>query len=189
MISTNLFSISLNHFSVSIILLIPSSVFFFSVIELFISVSLLNLFIKHLVCLLNLCLHSFFKILSHLYYYYSKFFFQVACLPPLHLAFLGDFDLVPSSQKPPYFVSFSVSGLLSPGCGMVSARFSVPAPGCVSLFRLPVGGTDACSLMGGGRSCPSGGKGCQVVCLEVAVQSVWLQTLCLMMHGAVFLFC
>ena len=99
MISTNLFSISLNHFSVSIILLlIPSSVFFISVIVLFISVSLLNLFIKHLVCLLNLCLHSFFKSLSHLYYYYSKFFFQVACLTPLHLVFLGDFDLVPSSQ-------------------------------------------------------------------------------------------
>ena len=42
-------------------------------------------------------------------------------------------------------------------------------PGVCSDFL--VGGTDACSLMGV-RSCPSGGKGYQIVCLEVAVQSL-----------------
>lgn len=58
-------------------------------------------------------------------------------------------------------------------------------PGVCSDFL--VGGTDACSLMGV-RYCPSGGKDYQTVCLEVAVQSVWFQTVCLMTDVAVFLF-
>ena len=78
-ISTSLSYSSFILSSASIIwLLILSSVLYISVIVLFISVCSLNLLflVKHFLYLLDLCLHSFFKILNHLYYHYSELFFR-----------------------------------------------------------------------------------------------------------------
>ena len=81
------FQLTYSYFSLIILLLIPSSTFFISIIVLSISVCLFfksSISVKHLLCLLGLCLHSFSKVLDHLYYHYSETIFQVGCLSPLY---------------------------------------------------------------------------------------------------------
>ena len=81
------FQLTYSYFSLIILLLIPSSAFFISIIVLSISVCLFfksSISVKHLLCLLGLCLHSFSKVLDHLYYHYSETIFQVGCLSPLY---------------------------------------------------------------------------------------------------------
>ena len=88
-VSTFLFSRSLIRFCASVILLsIPSSILLISVC-LFV-LQFFQVFDKHFLHLLNLCLYSFLKILDYLHYHYSEFFFwKVAYLYLIWLFFWG----------------------------------------------------------------------------------------------------
>ena len=83
----DLFSRSFIRSSASVILLlIPSSVL---VISAVCSLVLFQVFGKHFLHFISLCLHSFPEILDHLHYHYSVFFFLEDCLCPLHLVVLS----------------------------------------------------------------------------------------------------
>ena len=99
---TNVNSVSL------ILLLIPSSIFFISVIILFISFFVLQffqVFLNHILHFLDCCLHSFPKTLDYLHYHNFEFFFLIGCLYPLHLVILLRLHFVPSSGT--YFSAIS----------------------------------------------------------------------------------
>ena len=89
--------------------------YFFPVIILFISVSLFfssSSSLLNNLYLIDMCLHSFSKILDHLYYHYW-IIFQVDCLTPCHLVVLMEFYLVPSSGTYSSPVSFCLTSCVA----------------------------------------------------------------------------
>lgn len=87
--------------SVTLLLISYSAYFYFIyyVVHLFVP-QVLYIFVKPFLYSLNLCLHSFSKILNHLYSHYSEFssLFFGRLLSLFHLAVLLGFYLVPSSE-------------------------------------------------------------------------------------------
>ena len=81
--------------SVTLLLISYSAYFYFIyyVVHLFVP-QVLYIFVKPFLYSLNLCLHSFSKILDYIHYHCSDFFFLVCYLPLLHLVVLLGFYLV-----------------------------------------------------------------------------------------------
>ena len=171
MISTILSSSSPIHSSATfILLLIPSSVFFISVIVLFISVCSLELLVLCYTFLVSSrSVPPFFfwnlgsSLLSLLW-----IIFQVDCLSPLHLVVLPGFYLVPSSEA--YSSAISLC-LIFCDCSFCSTGFKVlvllvsavcllvDEAGLRGLCRLPGGRDSSFTLVGAAGSCPSGEQG------------------------------
>ena len=157
-ISTNISSRSLiRSFASDILLLIPSRVFLISIIVLFFSVCLFfNSFLSLLIFLHFL--HCVFKVLGHLYYHYSEFFFRWfasflfiyldLCVSSLflHLCSISHYCFF---RLIVFEVCFSQASRLNPFFLLVSALI-IGQVVCVSFMK---GEICACVLMGGGEFC------------------------------------